>query len=249
MESRVIPTGVNRRVFRPAPRPEVRDELRLSRDATILLYAGANGIRRNMYKDFTTIHHALERLGGEAREHLMLLVVGDLAPNEAVGSVSIRYIPFQPDPVKLARYYQAADLFLYAAKNDTFPNTVLEALSCGTPVVATAVGGVPEQVKSLSMPWSGNLLLPDDTRVCDTYGDEEATGVLTPPADPDAMAHAIAELVGKLPLRAKLERNAAKDAHDRFDIEDQVTAYLSWYQGILHTQPSHRTADSLNSRG
>ena len=51
----------------------------------------------------------------------------------------------------VAPYYQAADVYLHAAKADNFPRAVLEALCCGTPVVATAVGGIPEQVKGLKI--------------------------------------------------------------------------------------------------
>ena len=63
-------------------------------------------------------------------------------------------------------YYQAADIYIHAAKADTFPNVVLEALACGLPVVATAVGGIPEQI------------------------DHERTGFLVPPGDAAGMAEA-----------------------------------------------------------
>jgi glycosyltransferase involved in cell wall biosynthesis len=53
----------------------------------------------------------------------------------------------QANQESVARYYQAADLYVHAAPADTFPNTVLEALACGTPVVATAIAGIPEQVE------------------------------------------------------------------------------------------------------
>jgi glycosyltransferase involved in cell wall biosynthesis len=48
----------------------------------------------------------------------------------------------------VAKYYQAADLYVHAAVADTFLAS-LEALACGTPVVATGVGGIPEQIPNL----------------------------------------------------------------------------------------------------
>jgi len=54
--------------------------------------------------------------------------------------------PYKKDPKNVARFYQAADIYIHPARADTFLNIVLEALACGTPVVASAVGGIPKQV-------------------------------------------------------------------------------------------------------
>lgn len=48
---------------------------------------------------------------------------------------------------RLVRYYNAADVLVLASTHEGMPNVVLESLACGTPVVATAVGGVPEIIK------------------------------------------------------------------------------------------------------
>jgi glycosyltransferase involved in cell wall biosynthesis len=238
IEGRIIPTGVNRNVFRPADRGRVRSQLGIPADATVLMYAGANGIWRNPYKDFSTIHAAVAKLRRDAERSFVLLVVGEAAPEEQVGNVTVRYVPFQPDPTVIANYYQAANIFLHAAKSDTFPNTVLEALSCGTPVIATAVGGVPEQIDSLQMPWSKDLRIPDDSGICDWYDVDRATGVLVPPADPNAFARAIELLHQQPQLRQQLSDNAVREAGNRFDLEGEVTSYLEWYRAIL-SQDSH----------
>ena len=81
---------------------------------------------------------------------------------------------------------------------DTFPNAVLESLACGTPVVATAVGGIPEQVRSLS-------------------GEKEPTGVLVPPGNPEALAEALIELAEDRNRARRMGlagRVAAKRGHD-----------------------------------
>jgi glycosyltransferase involved in cell wall biosynthesis len=100
----------------------------------------------------------------------------------------------------------------------------MEALACGTPVVATDVGGIPEQVKDLGH---------GETWRAKAVGEREATGILTPPQDPNALASAIAFLLGRDDLLHALSVNAGEDARRRFDVQTQVDAYLAWYREII----------------
>jgi glycosyltransferase involved in cell wall biosynthesis len=97
-------------------------------------------------------------------------------------------------------------------KGKPAPNTVLEALACGTPVVATAVGGIPEQVK------------------------DSVTGFLAPPGDVEAMAETIVALLTDDALRRRLGENAARDARERFDLWRQVETYLKWYKELIEDE-------------
>jgi len=56
---------------------------------------------------------------------------------------------------ELSHFYSAADIFVHMSEREGMPNVVLEAIACGTPVVATAVGGIPEIISS---PEYGKLL-------------------------------------------------------------------------------------------
>jgi len=102
----------------------------------------------------------------------------------------------------------------------------LEALSCGVPVVATAVGGIPEQVKGLS---DCADLGPQWNR----FDANEATGVLVPCGDSNAMTVAIERLLKDKCFRAKLGNNAAEDARRRFDLKREARAYLDWYEYLV----------------
>src|SRR5439155_26173269 len=144
---------------------------------------------------YQTIRAAIDLLVERfLQRDLLFIALGDDASAERIGRADVRFVPYEDDPEAVARYYQAADLYLHAARADTFPNTILEALACGTPVVATALGGIPEQI--------------DDGR----------TGLLVPPADPAALAAAATRLLADPLLRATMSDLAARTARARFGL-------------------------------
>jgi len=225
---RIIPYGINLSLFRGAPKDEARATLGLPHDSNIVLFT-ANGIRRNIFKDYETMREAIARVAVSATERrLFFLALGESGPAERIGQAEVRFVPYQKDPAVVARYYQAADLYLHGAKVDTFPNTVLEALACGTPVIGSAVGGIPEQVKGLHSAGAA----PHATRLT-TYPVDQATGLLAAPGDAEAIATSIRRLLADGSLRARLAQNAAKDARERFDLQREVESYLDWYKELL----------------
>ena len=230
---RVIPNGIDLDVFRPVHRNPVRDELGVPRDARVLLFV-ASGIRENAFKDYAMLRSAIARVAERLPDtELLLLGLGKTAEPERIGHAEIRFVPYEPEPERLVKYYQAADLYLHAARADTFPTTVLEALGCGLPVVATALGGIPEQVNALDLYGAAEPNSMDD-----------ATGVLVEPGDASAMANAVLKLFGDPTLCSRLSTNAARDARRRFDLNDQCDAYLNWYREILAAWDK----DTTNSR-
>ncbi|HEY7168771.1 MAG TPA: glycosyltransferase [Candidatus Binatia bacterium] len=223
IDRRVIPNGIDDEIFRPVDKRPVRAELRLATDQRILLFA-ANGIRANIWKDYQTLRAAIERVAASPGcRDMLLIALGEDAPPERVGGAEIRFVPYQASPAAVAKYYQAADVYIHAAKADTFPTTVIEALACGTPVVATSVGGIPEQIRG----WD-ELGLP-----LNTWGLDEATGVLTPPGAAEEFAKAVGRLLEDEPARRRLAENAAADARRRFSVKLQAETYLGWYREIL----------------
>jgi glycosyltransferase involved in cell wall biosynthesis len=223
LEARVIPYGVDLSIFHPADKRAGREALGLPANVKVLLFV-AGGIRNNPFKDYQTLRAVVVRVAELlGRQGVLFIALGEDAPAEQIGQAEVRFIPFQRNPETVAHYYQAADIYVHAAHVDTFPNTVLEALACGTPVVATAVGGIPEQVKSLQM--------TNDS--LNGYQPTEATGVLVPPRDAKRMTLAIKRLLNDEELCRQLSQNAARDARSRFDLDQQVETYLEWYREVI----------------
>lgn len=208
IESKVIPNGVDLQVFHPYDQSKAREILGLPLEDKILLFA-ANGIKVNIWKDYKTLRTAIEKISEILDEKVLFLAVGETAPSEYIGKSKIQFLPFQRDSSTIALYYQAADVYVHPAKVDTFPNTILEALACGTPVVATDVGGISEQIK------------------------DGSTGFLVPPGDGEIMASKIVYLLKNDNLRKKMSSNASEDARKRFSLTMQVNKYLEFYDSII----------------
>ncbi len=211
VESRVIPNGVDQAIFHPGDKVAARRRLNLPENAAILLSLAAGG-RNNPYKDYGTILQAfasLPRVDHLKYPLVLLQVGGDEQRMEDLGDRMIYHWPYQKEAQQLALIYSASDLFLHAARADTFPTTILEAFSCGIPVVATAVGGIPEQVK------------------------DGHNGFLVSPGNVQEMSKKIDQLLTVSDLMLQMGQFALRDARERFDLRQQVKEYLSWYQEII----------------
>lgn len=202
----VIHNGVDTSVFKPGDKAAARERLGWPQEAFIVMFA-ANGVRHNMWKDYPTMREAI-RLAGEkvSGRPIRFFAIGDTAPAEQAGVVKIEFLPYRDS---LAECYQAADVFLHAAKADTFPTTILEALACGVPVVATAVGGIPEQII------------------------EGETGFLVPAGDAPALAERLVRLAQSPELVRTMGAAASRDAADRFSLARMVSDYLKLYREVI----------------
>lgn len=226
VERRVIPYGVDLSIFKPGDRATARNRLGIRQDADVLLFA-ANGIRKNAFKDFETLRRTLSRLaarGGGGRP-LQFMALGESGSIERIGDAVVEFRPFLEDPTSVAAYYQAADVYVHAAKADTFPCTILEALACGTPVAATCVGGIGEQVRPAA--------LTGDTRSITAWNDDP-TGTLSPAGDDEALAAALGMLLENATLRHRCGATGVTEARNRFDLRRHASDYLNWYREILN---------------
>lgn len=220
LEARVIHNGLDLSEFQPGDKRAARTALGLPHDLPILLFVG-QGTRSNQFKDFTTMENALRRVATkDSNKDLLFLCLGGASKDESIGRARIRFIDYVQDLAKVVMFYQAADIYLHAARADTFPNVILEALACGTPVVATAVGGISEQIE------------------------DGVTGFLTPPADAEAMAARIEQLLISDELRQRMGLKAAEVARKRFSLDRQVDEYLEWFNDIVSKWQPARQEES-----
>jgi glycosyltransferase involved in cell wall biosynthesis len=99
----------------------------------------------------------------------------------------------------------SAQAFVLPSLSEAFPNAAIEAMAAGLPVVASAVGGLLDLV------------------------DHGRTGLLVPPADPGALAGAIASLVDDPARAARLGAAAREDVAQRFSFDRMVRTFENLY--------------------
>ena len=159
-----IPNGVDTTVFYPRDRQAARTRLQLPPDAAVVLSAGYL-IRRKGHHRVLSAVKTLRQAG--ANVHLVIAggpgpegrfepelhrLVGELQLGECV------HFTGQVSAPELAEIMSAADVLCLASAREGWPNVVNEALACGTPVVATDIGGVPDMLPSTQY----GLIVPVD---------------------------------------------------------------------------------------
>lgn len=151
----VIANGVDLEKFPRIDRQTARAALGLEPGSKILLSIGG----LNPVKGFDLLICAFGRLARQqANAHLRLVIVGD-GPERSNLERLITEIGLQSQVRlvgtvahgELYQWYCAADLFCLASVSEGRPNVILEAMACGVPVVATAVGGIPELLSDSSL--------------------------------------------------------------------------------------------------
>lgn len=151
-EVTVIPNTIETNVFKPYVKAEAKKLLKISPDKFVLL-SGFMPSQNDKHKGTSYLIEALNDLAkrpGIIKENIELIIFGNKT------GVEMPEFPFKTtllgtisNDEHLAKCYSAADAFITPSLEDNLPNTVMESLSCATPVVAFKTGGIPDMVHHL----------------------------------------------------------------------------------------------------
>jgi glycosyltransferase involved in cell wall biosynthesis len=210
-----IYNGVDVQRFQPAAASGVRPIPGCPFEPSQHLIVGAVG-RLQAEKDPLTLVRAFAqavRMPAGLGARLRLVLVGDGPLRDAVAA-EVAALGLQGQ-VWMAgvrgdvpAVLQGLHVFALPSRAEGISNTILEAMACGLPVLATAVGGNPE------------LVLPGET------------GLLVPPADPGAMAEALVQLADG-PRAQALGQAGRQRVEQHFSLQAMVGAYQQLYDQLL----------------
>jgi len=196
----VVPCGVDVNFFRPVPPDEAKQMLGLPPSRRVVLFVG----RIEPLKGIETLLRAMALVAPEVPcwlEDMSVIIIGG-APGAGIDQVNAELarlqrlraelgvedlVTFQgaKDQDTLVYYYSAAEMVVVPSHYESFGMVALEAMACGTPVVASKVGGLAFSVQ------------------------DGQTGFLVPNDDPQALASRIRLLLADPTLRQRLGRQAA----------------------------------------
>lgn len=141
----VIQNGIDTSLFHADFRSAARKKNGLETDVNTILFAAVNiADPRKGFNEFLQFLHALKAQG---IENAQVIYIGENKGNIAeAGPYPHRFTGFVSDPAVMADWYRSGTVYVTTSNDDNLPTTIMESLSCGTPVAAFSAGGIPEMI-------------------------------------------------------------------------------------------------------
>lgn len=201
---RVIPNGVDTTRYRPRPelRTRVRQELGIPQSVFLVSYHGRFWERKNV----DLLIRGVARASGRAPVHAMVIGDGPKANELRALAESLRapatFTGFRTD---VPEVLSAADAAAHLSTAEGMPNSVLEAMACGLPVIASAATSHAEQIE------------------------DGLHGFLVSPGDVDLVAEAILKLARAPEQRTRMGQAAKRRVMQEFDRKTMIDRYESFF--------------------
>ena len=213
----VIPYGFPLDTYKPYTQTEIREALNIPENAKVVLF-GADSIV-NARKGFVYLLEALKRLPSNKEYTVVVLTFGAFPEGLQIDTKHEIYnLGSISDEHKLALAYSAADVFVIPSLEDNLPNTVVEAMACGVPVVSFDIGGIPDMI------------------------DHKKNGFLAKPKDVDSLLEGIDWALSSVDSSTHISALCRKKAETKFSLEIQANAYNELYNTLL-SNPSLKSED------
>lgn len=209
-KSMVIRNGIDLSVFKPYGKMEVRKNLGLPTERLILLFAAQGGIGSKL-KGFGYLVEALVACYKMGLKPYILVAGNKKQFNfdrlgidgKCLGSIS--------DEDLMAKYYSAADALVLPSIAENIPLVIAESLACGTPAIASGIGGIPEMI------------------------DNKETGYL---AEPKNVCSIVAGIKWLMRLESEqlriISRKCREKAEKEYSLDAQIEKYINLYNSVIN---------------
>ncbi len=215
----LIYNGVDTTIFRPFDKKEARRKFGIPENRLIIGAVASGSALGNVWKGGVFTIEALKGLWQIEPNAIFVNVGSDCR----IDDPRILSIPNIDNETELAQAYSTLDIFLYTSLADNCPLVVLEALSCGLPIVAFKTGGVPELVRN------------------------GVDGFVTDYKDAEKAGQSLCKLAKDKELRLEFGRNAREIACAKFDHKLITEQYERlYYRRLDEFNGSHKIAKRIN---
>lgn len=202
LEIDVIPNGIDTQRFAP---PEVRPSerrVRLITVARLLERKGIHTILEACAKP-TLLPVELSIIGTGPFEPELRQMVDEMGLGDRV-----RFLGFVPNE-ELPRHYRQSDIFVLPSETESFGLVFAEAMSCGLPIAASNVGGIPETVR------------------------DGVDGLLCPPGQPVALRENILRLISNVDTREEISYSQRERVLENYTWDRIAARYADLYRSVL----------------
>ncbi len=199
----VIPNGLDTKIFRPREKMFCRELFDIPADAKIILFSAGNITGKR--KGFSIFLKAIKELDIK-KYYFIALGSYDEKTRE---NLPVNFLGYIDDERLNSCVYSAADVFVMPGLEDNLPNTILESIACGTPVIGSNTGGIPDVVRP------------------------GINGELFEPANSEELADNIEKYFSDIDLIKKMSRNCREIAVCEYDSAVQAKKYIRLYEKIL----------------
>ena len=208
---KIIHNCLDTNFWKPWDKPLARTIFNLPEDCPIALFSSAGGIT-DIRKGFHLFERALNILHGQKSASNLQIVILGLPPSTHSINIKfpVHYMGYLRDEISLNLLYSAADILAIPSTIDNLPNTGVEALASGTPVVAFDTGGLPDIVQ---------------------HG---RTGYLAKAFESEDFARGIEWILIDKKRHKKLCQEARKYAVEKFSYDIVAKQYFKLYKDICH---------------
>ena len=194
-----VPTGIDLNRFRALDRDECRKKLNLETNSSLV---GIVATLRD-WKGHYYLFEAMAKLAPNHPDwHLLVIGAGPYEPTlrKKIDVLNLhRQVSFVGRQENIPEWLNALDLFVLPSYGDEgVPQSIIQAMACGLPVISTPIGSIAEAVI------------------------DNVTGILVPPRDSAALASAIEKLINQPMLRAQFGETGRNQAHKKFALDQML---------------------------
>lgn len=208
LRSEVIPNPININLYTSRNKTEIRRKHKLPEDKKLLLFVGANTM--DPRKGFPVFRETVNIIS-QVNSDFEIVVFGK-SDSEIISTLApvVHNIGTLTDATEIAEVYAACDLLVVPSLEDNLPNTVMEAMACGTPVVGFNTGGIPEMIDHKQNGYVADFMSVDSLK-------EGIIWVLENPEN--------------------LSENARNKVVNQYSEEVVANQYVALYQSLLANKP------------